>query len=113
MKLVVAVLNPLALGDIKERVLAVGVRGMTITEAHGFGHEPGHTEVYRGAEYEVDFVPKLRVEIVADDDQADLVVDVIARWATTGHVGDGMVWVMPVDTAVRISTGQRGVAALA
>jgi nitrogen regulatory protein P-II 1 len=112
MKLVVAVLNPIALGDIKERVLAIGVSGMTITEVHGFGHEPGHAEVYRGAEYEVDFVPKLRIEIVADDDEADRVVDVIARWATTGHVGDGKVWVMPVDTAVRISTGERGVAAI-
>jgi nitrogen regulatory protein P-II 1 len=112
MKLVVAVLNPIALGDIKERVLAIGVGGMTITEAHGFGHEPGHAEVYRGAEYEVDFVPKLRVEIVADDDQADKVVDVIAAWATTGHVGDGKVWVMPVDEVVRVSRGERGVAAL-
>ena len=112
MKLVTAILNPSGLDEIKSRVRALGVSGMTITEAHGVGHEPGHAEVYRGAEYEVDFLPRLRVEILVDDDDATRVAEAIARWATTGHVGDGMVWVINVELVVRISTLERDRAAV-
>lgn len=112
MKLVTAVLNPSGLDEIRSRLRALGVRGMTITEAHGIGHEPGHEEVYRGAVYEVDFVPRLRVEILVDDDDAHRVTEAIAQWASTGHAGDGMVWVTHVDAAVRISTGERDAAAV-
>src|SRR6202167_5032246 len=112
MKLIVAVLKPFKLDDVKETLKNLGVQGMTLTEAQGFGRQRGHTEVYRGAEYEVDFVPKLRVEVVVDDDQADDVVDAIVRTAATGKIGDGKVWVVPVETVVRVRTGERGVDAL-
>jgi nitrogen regulatory protein P-II 1 len=90
----------------------MGVQGMTLTEAQGFGRQRGHTEVYRGAEYEVDFVPKLRVEVLVDDAEADDVVDAIVRTAATGKIGDGKVWVVPVDSVVRVRTGERGKDAL-
>ena len=112
MKLVVAVVNPRALDDIKTAVRVIGVSGMTITEAHGVGHEPGHTEVYRGAAYEVDFIPRLRIEILVDDVDAERVADAIAQWTATGHVGDGMVWVSHVESALRINTGERDAAAV-
>lgn len=108
MKLVVAVLKPFKLDDVKERLKALGVSGMTLTEVQGFGRQRGHTEVYRGAEYEVDFVPKLRVEVVVDDDNVDAVVDAIVEAAGTGKIGDGKVWVVPVETIVRVRTGERG-----
>jgi nitrogen regulatory protein P-II 1 len=112
MKLIVAVLKPFKLDDVKEALKTLGISGMTLTEAQGFGRQRGHTEVYRGAEYEVDFVPKLRVEVVVDDDQADDVVDAIVRTAATGKIGDGKVWVLPVETVVRVRTGERGVDAI-
>ena len=112
MKLIVAVLKPFKLDDVKEALKTKGVQGMTITEAQGFGRQRGHTEVYRGAEYEVDFVPKLRVEVLVDDAQADDVVDAIVTSAATGKIGDGKVWVIPVDTVVRVRTGERGADAL-
>jgi nitrogen regulatory protein P-II 1 len=108
MKLVVAVLKPFKLDDVKDALKSVGVQGMTLTEAQGFGRQRGHTEVYRGAEYEVDFVPKLRIEVLVDDDEADEVVDAIVRAAATGKIGDGKVWVVPADTVVRVRTGERG-----
>jgi nitrogen regulatory protein P-II 1 len=108
MKLIVAVIKPFKLDDVKEALRAKGVQGMTLTEAQGFGRQRGHTEVYRGAEYEVDFVPKLRVEVVVDDSQTDDVVDAIVGAAATGKIGDGKVWVIPVDTVVRVRTGERG-----
>jgi len=108
MKLVVAVLKPFKLDEVKEALKTLGISGMTLTEAQGFGRQRGHTEVYRGAEYEVDFVPKLRVEVLVDDDQATDVVDAIVRTAATGKIGDGKVWVVPVDTVVRVRTGERG-----
>ena len=108
MKVVVAVLKHFKLDDVKERVKALGVTGMTLTEVQGFGRQRGHTEVYRGAEYEVDFVPKLRLEILVDDDSVDSVVDAIVDAAGTGKIGDGKVWVIPVDTVVRVRTGERG-----
>jgi len=108
MKLVVAVLKPFKLDEVKEALKTLGVQGMTLTEAQGFGRQRGHTEVYRGAEYEVDFVPKIRVEVLVDDSQTDEVVDGIVRAAATGKIGDGKVWVVPVEQAVRVRTGERG-----
>ena len=112
MKLIVAVLKPFKLDDVKEALKTLGISGMTLTEAQGFGRQRGHTEVYRGAEYEVDFVPKLRVEVLVDDDQADDVVDAIVRTAATGKIGDGKVWVLPVETVIRVRTGERGADAI-
>ncbi len=112
MKLVVAVLKPFKLDDVKEALKNVGVQGMTLTEAQGFGRQRGHTEVYRGAEYEVDFVPKLRVEVAVDDTQVDEAVDAIVSSAATGKIGDGKVWVIPLETIVRVRTGERGSDAL-
>jgi nitrogen regulatory protein P-II 1 len=108
MKLIVAVLKPFKLDEVKEALKTLGVQGMTLTEAQGFGRQRGHTEVYRGAEYEVDFVPKIRVEVLVDDAQADEVVDGVVRAAATGKIGDGKVWVVPVDQVVRVRTGERG-----
>ena len=108
MKLIVAVLKPFKLDEVKEVLKTVGVQGMTLTEAQGFGRQRGHTEVYRGAEYEVDFVPKIRVEVLVDDPQVDEVIDAIVRTAATGKIGDGKVWVVPVDSVVRVRTGERG-----
>jgi nitrogen regulatory protein P-II 1 len=107
-KLIVAVLKPFKLDEVKETLKTLGVAGMTLTEAQGFGRQRGHTEVYRGAEYEVDFVPKIRVEVLVDDAQTDEVVDAIVRTAATGKIGDGKVWVTPVETVVRVRTGERG-----
>jgi nitrogen regulatory protein P-II 1 len=112
MKLIVAVLKPFKLDEVKEALKTMGVQGMTLTEAQGFGRQRGHTEVYRGAEYEVDFVPKLRVEVLVDDAEVDDVVDAIVRTAATGKIGDGKVWVVPVDAVVRVRTGERGKDAL-
>jgi len=108
MKLIVAVIKPFKLDEVKEALKTLGVQGMTLTEAQGFGRQRGHTEVYRGAEYEVDFVPKLRVEVLVDDAVADEVVDGIVRTAATGKIGDGKVWVLAVDQVVRVRTGERG-----
>ncbi len=112
MKLVVAVVKPFKLDDVKEVLKNIGVQGMTLTEAQGFGRQRGHTEVYRGAEYEVDFVPKVRIEVAVDDAQADEVVEAIVGAAGTGKIGDGKVWVLPVETIVRVRTGERGADAL-
>ncbi|MDA8379391.1 MAG: P-II family nitrogen regulator [Actinomycetota bacterium] len=112
MKLIVAVLKPFKLDEVKETLKGLGVQGMTLTEAQGFGRQRGHTEVYRGAEYEVDFVPKIRVEVLVDDAQVDEVVDAIVRTSATGNIGDGKVWVVPVDAVVRVRTGERGKDAL-
>jgi nitrogen regulatory protein P-II 1 len=111
-KLIVAVLKPFKLDEVKEALKTLGVQGMTLTEAQGFGRQRGHTEVYRGAEYEVDFVPKLRIEVLVDDAQATEVLDAIVRTASTGKIGDGKVWVLPVDTVVRVRTGERGADAI-
>lgn len=108
MKLVVAVIKPFRLDDVKQALEALGVRGMTVTEAQGFGRQRGHSEVYRGAEYVVDFVPKLRIEIGVQDEQADDVVQCIVDAARTGAIGDGKIWVQPLDALVRVRTGERG-----
>ena len=108
MRLITAVLKPHKLGDVKEALHAAGIQGMTVSEAQGHGRQRGHTEVYRGAEYQVDFVPKVRLEVLVDDDQADHVLDLVVRAAQTGKIGDGKVWVMAVEEVVRVRTGERG-----
>ncbi|GDY30624.1 P-II family nitrogen regulator [Gandjariella thermophila] len=112
MKLVTAIVKPFVLDDVKSALEQLGVLGMTVSEVQGYGRQKGHTEVYRGAEYAVDFVPKLRVEVVTDDLNADKVVDAVVGAARTGKIGDGKVWVTPVDTVVRVRTGERGADAL-
>lgn len=112
MKVVVAVVKPFKLEDVKEALEDIGVRGMTVTDARGFGRQKGHTEIYRGAEYQVDFAPKTRVEVAVDDDHVDEVVKAIVASARTNSIGDGKVWVMPAEQVVRIRTGERGPDAL-
>ena len=108
MKLVTAIVKPFVLEDVKGALEQLGVLGMTVSEVQGYGRQKGHTEVYRGAEYSVDFVPKVRVEVVADDALADKVVDAVVEAARTGKIGDGKVWVTPVESVVRVRTGERG-----
>ena len=112
MRLVTAVLKPFKLDDVKTALEAFGVAGMTVSEVQGHGRQRGHTEVYRGAEYTVTFVPKVKIEVLVDDADAGDVVDVIAKSAQTGSIGDGKVWSTPVDDVVRVRTGERGVEAL-
>jgi nitrogen regulatory protein P-II 1 len=112
MKLVTAIIKPFKLEDVKVALEGRGVHGLTVSEASGYGRQKGHTEVYRGAEYTVDLVPKVRLEVVVDDDAAAGVVDAIVGAAQTGKIGDGKVWVSPVETIVRVRTGERGVEAL-
>lgn len=112
MKLVTAIIKPFKLEDVKSALEAYGIHGLTISEASGYGRQRGHTEVYRGAEYTVDLVPKVRVEVLVEEDDAAAVVDVITKSAQTGRIGDGKVWTVPVDTVVRVRTGERGPAAL-
>jgi nitrogen regulatory protein P-II 1 len=112
MKLVTAIVKPFVLEDVKSALEQIGVLGMTVSEVQGYGRQKGHTEVYRGAEYSVDFVPKVRVEVVADDTLADKVVDAVVEAARTGKIGDGKVWVTPVDSVVRVRTGERGTDAI-
>ncbi len=112
MKVVVAVIKPFKLDDVKEALEDLGIQGMTVTDARGFGRQKGHTEVYRGAEYQVDFVPKTRIEVAVDDDQADEVVKAIVTAARTDSIGDGKIWVVPAEQVVRIRTGEKGPDAL-
>jgi len=112
MKLITAVIKPHVVDDVQRALAEVGVLGMTLTEVQGYGRQRGHTEVYRGAEYVVDFVPKLRIEVVIDDFDADAVVEAILATARTGKIGDGKVWVSPVETIRRVRTGERGLDAL-
>ena len=112
MKLVTAIIKPFTLDDVKAALEQVGVLGMTVSEVQGYGRQKGHTEVYRGAEYTVDLVPKVRVEVLVDDTLGDKVVDAVVEAARTGKIGDGKVWSTPVDTVVRVRTGERGVDAL-
>jgi nitrogen regulatory protein P-II 1 len=108
MKLVVGIIKPFKLDEVKEALRAVGVHGLTVTEIQGFGRQRGHTEVYRGAEYQVDFVPKVKVEVVAEDDQVQGIVDAILKSARTGKIGDGKIFVLPADQVLRIRTGEMG-----
>lgn len=112
MKVVVAVVKPFKLDEVKEALKTLGVQGLTLTEVQGFGRQGGHTETYRGAEYTIDLVPKVRLEILVDDGQVHDVVETVITSARTGKIGDGKVWVVPVEDVVRIRTGERGVDAL-
>ena len=108
MKLITAVIKPHKLDEVKAALEAFGVQGMTVSEASGYGRQRGHTEVYRGAEYTVDLVPKVRVEIIVDDPDVSDVVDVVVKSAQTGRIGDGKVWTTPIDDVVRVRTGEHG-----
>jgi nitrogen regulatory protein P-II 1 len=108
MKLVVAIVKPFKVEDVKEALREVGIAGLTVTEARGFGRQRGHTEVYRGAEYQVDFVPKSRIEVMVDEPQLDGVIDAIVKSARTGKIGDGKVAILPLEDVIRIRTGERG-----
>ena len=112
MKLITAILKPFKLDEVKDALQAHGVTGMTVSEASGFGRQGGHTEVYRGAEYTVDLIPKVRLEVLVDDAEAESVIGVIVNAASTGSIGDGKVWSTPVDQVVRVRTGERGVDAI-
>jgi len=112
MKLVTAIIQPYRLDDVRSALDAVGVRGMTVSEASGFGRQRGHVEVYRGAEYTVDLVPKVRIEVLVEDDAAVAATEAIVAAARTGKIGDGKVWTVPVDDVVRVRTGEHGPGAL-
>jgi nitrogen regulatory protein P-II 1 len=112
MKLVVAIVKPFKVDEVKTELLALGIHGLTVSEAQGFGRQRGHTEVYRGKEYEIDFVPKVRMEVLVDDTDEHVVVAKIMEVARTGQIGDGKVWVMPVESLYRIRTGEAGTDAL-
>ncbi|MHA7879699.1 MAG: P-II family nitrogen regulator [Saccharospirillum sp.] len=112
MKLVTAIIKPFKLDDVRESLSEVGVQGITVTEVKGFGRQKGHTELYRGAEYVVDFLPKIKLEIAIDDDKVDLVIEAISRSANTGKIGDGKIFVSSLEQVIRIRTGETGVDAV-
>ena len=108
MKLIMAVIKPHKLDEVKDALREIGIRGMTSVEAQGFGRQRGHTEIYRGAEYQVDFLPKVQVEVMAEDDQVNEIVDTILKAARTGKIGDGKIWVLSAEQVYRIRTGEMG-----
>ena len=108
MKLVTAIVKPFKLDDIQDALKSAGVVGMTVSEVRGFGRQGGHTETYRGAEYKIDFVPKVKIDVVTEDDLVDAIIEAITGAASTGKIGDGKIWVTDVDDLVRIRTGERG-----
>lgn len=112
MKLITAVVKPFKLDDVKAALKAAGIAGMTVTEVRGFGRQGGHTETYRGAEYQIDFVPKVAIDLVVADDQAEMAIDAITSAAATGKIGDGKIWVTEVSRLVRIRTGEEGAGAV-
>ena len=112
MKLIIAIIKPFKLEEVKDALAEIGVEGMTVTEVKGFGRQKGHTEIYRGSEYTVDFLPKVKIEIVVTDEIKDKVVDTIVKAAKTGKIGDGKVFVAPIDDVVRIRTAEHGDAAV-
>jgi len=112
MRLVTAVIKPFKLEDVKTALESFGVQGLTISEVQGYGRQRGHTEIYRGAEYKVDFVPKVKVEVLVDDDDTADLIEVLVKSAQTGKIGDGKVWSVPVEAVVRVRTGERGVDAI-
>ena len=112
MKLVIAIIKPFKLEDVRKALSEIGVQGMTVVEVKGFGRQKGHTELYRGAEYVVEFLPKVRIETVVDDSLSEQVIDTIRATASTGKIGDGKIFVLPVEQAIRIRTGEAGSAAL-
>ena len=112
MKLITAIIKPFKLDDVRDALMAIGVQGMTVAEVKGYGRQKGHTEIYRGAEYAVNFLPKLRLDVAVDDNQADKTIEAITNAAKTGQIGDGKIFVTPIDSAVRIRTGEIDSAAL-
>ena len=112
MKLITAIIKPYKLEDVKNALQGAGITGMTVSEARGFGRQGGHTEVYRGAEYTVDLIPKVRIEVLVNDNNAEAIVDVIVKVASTGSIGDGKVWTSPIDQVIRVRTGERGAEAI-
>ncbi len=108
MKLITAILKPHKLDEVKTALQNHGVKGMTVSEASGFGRQKGHTEVYRGAEYTVDLIPKIRLEVLADDAEVQAIIDQIVKSAATGNIGDGKVWAIPIEQVVRVRTGEQG-----
>jgi nitrogen regulatory protein P-II 1 len=112
MKKIEAIIRPFRIDDVREALAEIGVKGMTLTEVKGYGRQKGHTELYRGSEYQIDFLPKIKLEVVVPDRLEEQVVDTIVRTAKTGQVGDGKIFVMTVDDAVRVRTGESGEAAL-
>ncbi len=112
MKIITAIVKPFKLDDVKDALKTIGVQGMTVSEVRGFGRQGGHTETYRGAEYNIDFIPKIRIEIVIDDADVDRVLTAIRDAANTGSIGDGKVWVTTVDRLIRIRTGEEGSSAI-
>lgn len=112
MKKIEAIIKPFKLDDVKEALGGLGVQGLTVTEVKGFGRQKGHTELYRGAEYVVDFLPKIKLEVVVDDDAVEGVVNAIVEAANTGRIGDGKIFILPLGEAIRIRTGERGSAAV-
>ena len=112
MKIVMAIIKPFKLDEVRDALTSIGVQGLTVTEVKGYGRQKGHTEIYRGAEYAVSFLPKIKVEVVVPDNLVSKVVDVVAGAAKTGNIGDGKIFVHPIETAVRIRTGERDEAAL-
>ena len=112
MKKIDAIIKPFKLDEVKEALHEVGIQGITVTEAKGFGRQKGHTELYRGAEYVVDFLPKVKIELLVDDERVAIISEAIRQAATTGRIGDGKIFIVDVDDAVRIRTGERGAAAL-
>ncbi len=112
MKLVSAVIKPFKLDDVREALSDIGIQGVTVTEVKGFGRQKGHTELYRGAEYVVDFLPKVKIEVAIEDDKVDQVIEAISKTANTGKIGDGKIFVMPLEQVIRIRTGESGADAL-
>jgi nitrogen regulatory protein P-II 2 len=112
MKLIMAIIKPFKLDEVRESLTALGVQGLTVTEVKGFGRQKGQTEIYRGAEYSVSFLPKVKIEVVVDDGQVDQIVEAVSKAANTGRIGDGKIFVLDVSAAVRIRTGETGTAAL-
>ncbi|NPA52137.1 MAG: P-II family nitrogen regulator [Aquificae bacterium] len=112
MKKIEAIIKPFKLDEVKDALMDVGVYGMTVTETRGFGRQKGHTELYRGAEYVIDFLPKLKIEVVVSDDLVEKVVEAITNAARTGKIGDGKIFIIPVEDVIRIRTGERGTAAI-
>ena len=107
MKKIEAVIKPFKLDEVRESLSEIGVNGLTVTEVKGFGRQKGHTEIYRGAEYVVDLIPKIRIEVIADDAEVTHIVDTITKAANTGSIGDGKIWVTPIDSIIRVRTGER------
>ncbi len=112
MKMVAAIIKPFRLDDVRTALSDIGVKGLTVSEVKGFGRQKGHTELYRGAEYVVDYIPKVKIEIAVDDDQVDAVIDAIVESAKTGKIGDGKIFVTPVENVIRVRTGETGASAL-